>query len=195
MNILFLTNNNITLPLYEFLKNSDIDDVQIYKDRLTENYLKICNIEMVISYNYRFILTKDILDLLNGKAINLHISLLPWNRGAHPNFWSFIDNTPKGVTIHYIDQGLDTGDVILQKEMFFNEDVETLTTSYNTLHREVQKLFSDNWEQIRSFSIISKKQHGKSSYHNLKDFNLVTSNIGDEIWNLKISDLKGRLIK
>ena len=38
----------------------------------------------------------------------MHISYLPFNRGAHPNYWSFKDNSPKGVTIHFIDNGIDT---------------------------------------------------------------------------------------
>ena len=57
------------------------------------------------------------LDRLPGAAINLHISLLPWNRGSDPNLWSFLDDTPKGVSIHHIDAGVDTGDVIAQREV------------------------------------------------------------------------------
>ena len=40
-------------------------------------------------------------------------------QGAHPNFWSFYDNTPSGVTIHLIDAGIDTGDVLYQKKLIF----------------------------------------------------------------------------
>ncbi|MCL0081308.1 hypothetical protein M1N64_03665 [Peptococcaceae bacterium] len=50
------------------------------------------------------------MDKFQGRAINLHISFLPWNRGADPNFWSFIENAPVGVSIHYLDEGIDTGD-------------------------------------------------------------------------------------
>ena len=48
------------------------------------------------------------------------MSYLPYNRGAHPNFWSFVNNTVKGVTIHEIDQGIDTGKIILQKSIKFD---------------------------------------------------------------------------
>ena len=53
------------------------------------------------------------------KIINLHIGYLPYNRGAHPNFWSFMDNTPTGVTIHEIDKNIDTGKIIYQKIVDF----------------------------------------------------------------------------
>ena len=47
--------------------------------------------------------------------INLHISYLPYNRGSYPNYWSFKENTPNGVSIHHIDDGIDTGPVLVQK--------------------------------------------------------------------------------
>ena len=39
--------------------------------------------------------------------VNLHISYLPFNRGSHPNYWSFVENTPKGVSIHEIDEQIE----------------------------------------------------------------------------------------
>ena len=45
------------------------------------------------------------------------MSFLPYNRGSHPNFWSFIDDTPKGITIHEIDEGADTGNIVFQKKI------------------------------------------------------------------------------
>jgi len=42
---------------------------------------------------------------------------LPYNKGSHPNFWSFIENSPKGVSIHEIDEGIDTGKLIASKKL------------------------------------------------------------------------------
>ena len=75
------------------------------------------NSDFIISYGYRHILKKDILDKFPNMAINLHISLLPWNRGADPNLWSFLEDSPKGVTIHYLDYGIDTGDILAQQKV------------------------------------------------------------------------------
>ncbi len=41
---------------------------------------------------------------------------LPFNRGAHPNFWSFMEKTPSGVTMHEINSGIDKGKIIVQKK-------------------------------------------------------------------------------
>src|SRR5690606_983365 len=70
--------------------------------------------DLLVSFGYRHIL-KD----LSVPAVNIHISMLPWNRGADPNFWSWLDHTPKGVTVHLMDQGIDTGPIIAQREVAF----------------------------------------------------------------------------
>ena len=49
--------------------------------------------DFVVSFGYKHILSKEIINRLGCPIFNLHISLLPLNRGAHPNFWSFYDNT------------------------------------------------------------------------------------------------------
>ena len=75
--------------------------------------------DLIISFGYCKIINRSILDRIKCPIINLHISYLPFNRGAHPNFWSFFDNTPSGVTIHLIDEGIDTGPIIYQKIVKF----------------------------------------------------------------------------
>ena len=68
-------------------------------------------------------------------AVNLHVSYLPWNRGADPNFWSIVEGTPKGITIHKMNYALDKGDIIIQQPIQEFPDTETLETSYNHLHQ------------------------------------------------------------
>jgi methionyl-tRNA formyltransferase len=47
-------------------------------------------------------------------VVNFHPSLLPYNRGKHYNFWTIVEDTPFGVTLHFVDSGIDTGDIIFQ---------------------------------------------------------------------------------
>ena len=84
----------------------------ISDESINASFCKEQNFDFLISYGYKFILKNDILSLFKKAAINLHISYLPYNRGSDPNFWSFMENSPKGVSIHYMDAGLDTGDII-----------------------------------------------------------------------------------
>ena len=143
---------------------------------------------LVISYNYNYIIKPDVIALLPDKIINLHISLLPWNRGASPNFWSFIDDTPKGVTIHQIDSGLDTGAIIVQKQMFFDENKETLASSYQKLQDAIQELFKNNFDNIfnRKYTVEFTKEKG--TLHRTADIKKLIG--GAPPYNIKISELK-----
>ena len=124
--------------------------------------------DWVISYGYRHILKNEILENSKNKIINLHISFLPYNRGADPNYWSFKENSPKGVSIHYIDNGIDTGPILVQKECSFNNS-HTLKTSYILLKETVENLFYDNFDDIINGKILAKPQKGKGSIHYKKD--------------------------
>lgn len=164
MKILFLGYQDS--PLINFLRECG-DEVITTDQKITAE--EAGKADFLISYGYRHILKQDILDLfLPNRAINLHISLLPWNRGADPNLWSFIDNTPKGVTIHYLDSGVDTGDIILQSEVKMYDD-DTLKTSYDRLQDSIQSLFKQNWASIKSGNCPRLKQTGKGSLNKSKD--------------------------
>ena len=125
-------------------------------------------INLVITFNYRHILKKFILKKLKRPAINLHIAYLPFNRGCHPNFWSFIENSTKGVTIHEINNGLDTGPIIFQKKVFFNINKKKHDNFFKTnkiLNSEIEKLFLKNIQQILNKKYKTKKQANGGSFH------------------------------
>lgn len=124
--------------------------------------------DWLISYGYRHIIKKPVLDLFPKRAINLHISFLPWNRGADPNFWSWRDNTPKGVSIHFIDEGLDTGDILVQRIVHMDHD-ETLSSSYLKLKEDIEQLFKESWIWIINGWLQGFKQPPGGSFHWKRD--------------------------
>lgn len=145
------------------------DNFIVLENKLSADYVIENKIDLIISYGYRYIISKEVINIMNNKIINLHISYLPWNRGADPNFWSFIENTKKGVSIHLIDEGIDTGDIIIQKELTF-DDNETLRTSYNKLSMEIETLFVENWSEIRIGNYVPIKQNSnEGSIHYSRD--------------------------
>src|SRR4051812_7901162 len=85
--------------------------------------------DWTVVYGYRYLIREPLLSRYRNRIINLHISLLPWNRGADPNLWSWLEGTPKGVSLHRIDAGLDTGDLLGQRRLWFGP-AETLASSY-----------------------------------------------------------------
>jgi len=188
MKILFLGGNNSRV-LANWL-TAQGEEVTYTEKRISLNDARELNNQMIVSYNYKYILSRDILDLVEGNAINLHISYLPYNRGADPNIWSFIENTPKGVTIHYIDSGIDTGDIIVQKQIQFNEEKETLKLTYDILHREIQELFKRNWKKIKSYEIERMAQIGEGTIHLLKDRVFFEPLIKEKGWDTPIKGLR-----
>lgn len=168
MVLLFLTNNDNTLHLAEWLKAQG-ETVIVTGDKLTPDLVAETGAEFVISYNYRHIIRKEVLDLLPGRIINLHASLLPWNRGADPNVWSFLKETPKGVTVHLMDEGLDTGDVLLQCPVMFDKD-ETLRSSYKKLHDCMTDLLKEHWQALKSGAVVPRKQASGGSLQYAREF-------------------------
>lgn len=125
--------------------------------------------QLVISYGYRYILGKEVIGESSVPIVNLHISYLPWNRGAHPNFWSFYDATPSGVSIHLIDEGVDTGPVLFQRYVNFTREEKTFSDTYLRLINEVENLFKENIEQIVDKKFVAIPQRRKGSYHRAAD--------------------------
>jgi methionyl-tRNA formyltransferase len=125
----------------------------------------------VVSHGYRYILPPAFLTAFPRSAINCHISYLPWNRGADPNLWSWLEGTPRGVTVHYMDPGVDTGDVIARRAVDFGPsfDDETLATSYRRLQAELAGLFAETWPSIRARQCTPSAQQGRGSYHRSVD--------------------------
>ncbi len=109
------------------------------------------DIDFIVSFGYRHIIKEPHLTIYKRRIINVHIAMLPWNRGADPNFWSWFDNTPKGVSIHFIDDdSIDNGAIITQMQISKWKEKETLKTSYEFLLLCARKLFEAEWGNIRT---------------------------------------------
>lgn len=166
------------------------DQVIQYQDKLDENSPILNGVDFIISYGYRYIIKPGIVRKFKNKSINLHISYLPWNKGADPNLWSFLEDSPKGVTIHYIDNGLDTGDIIVQKEVPYHED-DTLRTTYERLTQTIEQLFMEYWPLIREGKVKGIPQPMGGSYHKLKDKEKYLHLLTDG-WDTPIRNLIGK---
>lgn len=193
--ILYLGNQS---KIIDFLE-SEGHFIIVKEEKIDEKSILDYDIDFLISFGYRYKISKSVLDAVNSRtsfcnAINLHISYLPWNKGADPNFWSFVNNTPKGVTIHCLDENIDTGKIILQKQVEFNLN-ETLRSSYNKLQLEIENLFIDNWDKIRTGVIEPKLQNQSinTTIHKSIEKNKLLDKIGDNWLDLEISELLKKL--
>lgn len=122
---------------------------------------------------FGYLLRAQLLKIFPLGCINSHISLLPYNRGAFPNVWSIIDGTPAGVSLHYVDAGVDMGDIVAQAEVPV-ELTDTGETLYRKLENAAVELFARSWHAIRSGEVVRRIQdHSKATSHRVADVSCV----------------------
>lgn len=123
-----------------------VDGSQLRDPRILQ-HIRSWQADLALSIYFGYILKPEFLELFPLGVINLHPSLLPYNRGANPNVWSIVEHTPAGVSLHYIDQGVDTGDIVAQKAI----EVlpwDTGCTLYEKLEKGSVELFQEQWPAI-----------------------------------------------
>lgn len=119
----FVKSRNLNFIEYDRL--DDVSFIQKIKDLRAD-------IAVVCSFNYK--IPKILLESVKNGFINVHPSLLPQYRGPNP-YSSVIINDEKetGVTLHFMDENFDTGDIIAQKKVAVSE-LETMGTLFNRLN-------------------------------------------------------------
>lgn len=168
MKLLCLYNNPCALELFHWL-NSQGHETVIWSEKIDRDWCEDQKFDLAISYTYRYILSEDILDALHNNAVNIHTSYLPWNRGADPNIWSILEETPRGVTLHYMNSELDKGDIIAQQLIADDVESETLSSSYQMLDQVAKQLFKDAFCFYEYWTFMRKKSCGPGSYHSVSD--------------------------
>lgn len=195
MKILFLGYKEDETKLISFLRNKGHEVIH-EDEKLTLKDFKKINPDYIISWGYRHLIKADVLNQY-PRIINLHPSLLPWNRSAYSNFFSFWRNTPKGITIHYIDAGIDTGNILLQEDITNDKEFKNkkdLVDTYWYVREKMDNLFINNYEKLIKHKIKGHKPKGKGTINYVKDFEMLEKKFKKHKlwkgWNTKIKDLK-----
>ena len=104
------------------------------KDPKLLDYLKSLNIDAAVVASFNYKIPKVLLDIPKAGFINIHPSLLPKYRGGNPYSTVIINGEQEtGVTLHFMDEGFDTGDIITQKKVNI-APFETMGTLFNRLN-------------------------------------------------------------
>ena len=126
----------IATPVKEFAVSKNIPVYQPLKIRKNTEFIeemKALKPDIICVVAYGKILPKEILDIPENGCINVHGSLLPKYRGAAPIQWAVLNgDKTTGITTMYMDEGMDTGDMILKEEVEINEN-ETTGELWNRL--------------------------------------------------------------
>ena len=123
--------------------------------------LKKYDADLFVSMSFDQILKKEIISLPPMGFLNCHAGALPFYRGRNILNWALINDEKEfGVTVHFIDEGIDTGDIILQKKRVISDkdDYSTLLKKAEVLCAEclyeaITKVDSGNFKRIKQKSI------------------------------------------
>jgi methionyl-tRNA formyltransferase len=111
------------------------------------------------------LLKPQILDVPKLGFVNTHPSLLPHNRGKHFNFWALVEQAPFGVTLHRVDEGIDSGDILAQSAIDYGW-CDTAETLYIKAQNEMVKLFTTHYPVLRAGNLAGLPQSAdEGSFH------------------------------
>ncbi|MBU2614205.1 MAG: methionyl-tRNA formyltransferase [Elusimicrobia bacterium] len=191
MNIVFYGSNESSVKFLEYLSKKDtITAVITRQDKPSgrgleihsspvktfaqQNNLRLAEIDNLLSSGveadlgvavaYGKILKKEVFFFPKNGTINVHFSLLPKYRGAAPMQWALINGEKStGVTIFFIDEGLDTGKILFQKEIPIELE-DDFASLENKLVEEGMKLLGESIKLISNKDFTAREQAGEPSF-------------------------------
>lgn len=138
------------------------------RDAACVEYLRGYEPDIIIVEAFGQIIPKAILDMPRFGCVNVHASLLPKYRGAAPIQWAIINgDAVTGVTTMRMDEGLDTGDMILKQEVIIRED-ETGGSLFDRLSETGAKLCVQTMEAIEAGTAVYTPQDESAATHTKK---------------------------
>jgi len=171
MDVVFLGVNDVGGRVYKWLcDRRGVEVVALLTERAQLDLIRSVEPDMVVSVGFDHLVPEAILKIPPQGCVNVHPSYLPYNRGKSPNVWSIIDGTPAGVTIHFMDENFDTGDIIARKQV--NTD---FSDSGKDLHErlagEQYRLFTETWPKLEAGKVDTIQQEiEEGTYHSVDEF-------------------------
>lgn len=197
-------------PVKEYAVNAGIPVFQpaTLKTEEAVNLIASLNPDLLVVVAYGKILPKSVLDIPRYGAINIHASLLPLLRGAAPIQWSIINGFDKtGVTSMQLDEGLDTGDILLQRECTIELE-DTAETLFDKLSLLGAQVLTDTLKGIEEGTLKPQKQDDSISTYasiltkemSVIDWSLPAKSVYDKIrgmypWPGTVTSVDGKKIK
>lgn len=185
--------NDIGVP---FLIQPRVDSPN-YSDFLS-CLTKLCP-DSLICHSYSMLIRSDVLNLIGGRAFNVHMALLPRNQGPNPIQWALIHGDQKsGVTLHVMDEDFDSGAIIDQEAVdILGED--TWLTLFSRLKVATSKLLDKAIPLLLSGDWQTTPQDARIALHNIRispeSFQINFASMSNlQIYNLiraQVAPLKG----
>jgi methionyl-tRNA formyltransferase len=160
--VLWVVCNNEQSQAWSTLNDYNFDSKKVFlnsqlKEASVLEKLISSNVDFILLAWWPFIIKEPILSLPNIGVLNFHPSMLPFNRGKNYNFWTIVENTPYGVSIHFVNETIDGGDIIFQKQIG-KDWSDTGETLYFKAQDAIVELFTEKYPDIRKGNYVRNKQ-------------------------------------
>ena len=96
------------------------------------------------------IISRKLIKSVDSNCINIHPSYLPYFKGKDPNFWSILSNGPFGVSIHYVDEKIDSGRIIFRKKINNFDFTNNAEDLYKLSKKEILSIFKKKYKVLRT---------------------------------------------
>ncbi len=161
------------ISLCSHLDKSHIIEGAGFKSPEGINFLSSLDADYIVSIHYPYIYPAEVLRVPKYGAMNLHPAYLPFTRGWHTSSWAIWDEVPFGATLHFMNEGLDTGDIIHQKELEVLPE-DTADSAYKKAKQLELEVFKEAWPSIVSGDYQLKVQSAASgTFHKKKDLSAI----------------------
>lgn len=190
-------NSNKINETITYLQKNKIE--WVFHDRKEEkpliDMLNKLSVEIGVSWSYSQLISKELIQCFPKGIVNMHGGLLPKYRGANVLNWAIINGESEtGVTLHYIDEKIDTGSIIAQKSVPILLD-DTALTLREKIEKCAANLFEDTWDGIKTNRVNGIPQdENRSRYYRARK-----PSDGEIIWDSmtskQIYDLIRGLVK
>lgn len=171
MELVFLGTNNFGWEIYEWLCDRDGVDV---KALLTEEsqlpLIETIEPDIVVVSGFGVIVDPEFLQIPEYGFLNVHPGYLPHTRGYNPNVWSIVQDFPAGVSIHYMQEDIDAGDILARRKVDkpCSDDAKNL---YTRIESAAVNLFVETWPDIEDDAIEPVCQDdARATYRYKQDF-------------------------
>ena len=104
-------------------------------------------LDLVVSVHFPYVVPPDVLRVPRLGWLNLHPGFLPWNRGWHTATWAMMEETPVGATLHFMDEDLDAGDIVRQRQLDIGPG-DTADSLYSRLLDLELEVFKEAWPRL-----------------------------------------------
>ncbi|KKK91670.1 hypothetical protein LCGC14_2710610 [marine sediment metagenome] len=144
---------------------SHVLESSVLYDKNTLDLLRSFEIDILILAWWPYIITEPVIDMPRIGTLNFHPSYLPYNRGKHYNFWAIVEEAPFGVSIHFVEKTIDSGEIAFQSRISTSWE-DTGETLYQKAQSAMVRLFKENLPAIKQGDIPRQPQDLKQgSFH------------------------------